>query len=289
MSISIKELIAMYVRSPWIDDAKSGNVFIDRGILYSYGHHFPLMLKLGDYFLINGDTYSVTTSKHTMYCNREAGDDGVAIPFSALRAAGIPVDYLHRNFGLEILDKKEPTWETKTGTDKDGNPVEYQVHTLGASVIRYNTGGEWRYFLSGVDATGTGRGAYFLTELMSEASTVDEAFEQLKPLYVKNAETMGWTVLRQGEYFFIPTKLPAGFDASILKKKIQKQYALVDKDNRRSRHIATEGFVAYGITYVRGTIRHERKEHKMLKLGKDWYSVHENTQKASFSAGGGFD
>jgi hypothetical protein len=50
------------------DIAKGNNLFVEGNILYSYGYHFPLAIRLilgKKYkFIINSDKYSVTTSKH---------------------------------------------------------------------------------------------------------------------------------------------------------------------------------------------------------------------------------
>jgi len=42
----------------------NGNVYFDGDVLYSYGSHFPLAIKYKGRVLLNGDSYSVTTSKH---------------------------------------------------------------------------------------------------------------------------------------------------------------------------------------------------------------------------------
>ncbi|GAG41002.1 unnamed protein product, partial [marine sediment metagenome] len=49
--------------------SKTENLFSEKGdngqlILYSYGYHFPLCIKLGEKFLINSDGYSQTTTRH---------------------------------------------------------------------------------------------------------------------------------------------------------------------------------------------------------------------------------
>ena len=50
---------------------KSGNVFYEGPILYSYGHHFPLAVLTGRFspdkteiVLVNSRSYSTTTAKH---------------------------------------------------------------------------------------------------------------------------------------------------------------------------------------------------------------------------------
>ncbi len=44
------------------------NLFIENGVLYSFGRHYPLMFKLGWHLFINNHWYSNTTSKHIWLC-----------------------------------------------------------------------------------------------------------------------------------------------------------------------------------------------------------------------------
>ncbi len=46
---------------------RNGNqtIFIDGDVIYSYGHHWPIAVRQGRAALINGNKYSVTTSRHT--------------------------------------------------------------------------------------------------------------------------------------------------------------------------------------------------------------------------------
>lgn len=42
----------------------NGNMYFQGGTIYSYGSHFPMATRYGNKYLINGDSYSVTTSQH---------------------------------------------------------------------------------------------------------------------------------------------------------------------------------------------------------------------------------
>jgi hypothetical protein len=42
----------------------NGNVYFEGNALYSYGRHFPLAIHYKGKYLLNSETYSVTTSKH---------------------------------------------------------------------------------------------------------------------------------------------------------------------------------------------------------------------------------
>ena len=42
---------------------KGSRIFFEGDILYSYGYHFPLAVKSKKGYVLNGDRYSVSTSK----------------------------------------------------------------------------------------------------------------------------------------------------------------------------------------------------------------------------------
>jgi hypothetical protein len=57
-------------RVRWTGD----NIYCEGDVIYSYGSHFPMAVCLGDdFFLKNGDKYSVTTSKHQGVVNQFFG------------------------------------------------------------------------------------------------------------------------------------------------------------------------------------------------------------------------
>jgi len=80
--LSNKDAVIAFARQ---ERGNSKHIFHDDNRkLYSYGHHFILATRLdtGEY-LINGDTYSSSTSRHTSLCIRHLTPN-VIIPFSAL-------------------------------------------------------------------------------------------------------------------------------------------------------------------------------------------------------------
>ena len=66
-----------------------GHVYYSGDIMYSYGSHFPLLIRHSWGYLLNADKYSSTTSQHQSMCRSVAT---IQIPLSALRQAGIPYD-----------------------------------------------------------------------------------------------------------------------------------------------------------------------------------------------------
>jgi len=45
-------------------EGKTQHLFIEGNVIYSYGYHFPLSVRLFGGYVVNSDGYSVTTSKH---------------------------------------------------------------------------------------------------------------------------------------------------------------------------------------------------------------------------------
>ena len=257
-----------------------GSVFFDRETIYSYGRHFPLATRLPWGFLINGDTSSMRTTGHqkrTRHAIAQTGRPSVIIPFSSLRSAEIAwmgVELVESEPSREILHPCRYKWCVPN------TPHTHPTHLLGRSVIK--AGGV--YYLSGLDETmvDAWRG-YFLAQLPRPAQTVVEALNHLKPPAVLEAEAQGISVKRQGEWFFVVSPLPPG---------------AVDKDNhylvhrnpiRAMNHRATELRQVGDQRFVRGTIRHQGHEHKMLSLGREWHSVHENMEVRSFRSSGRVD
>ena len=52
------------------------NIFYEGNVLYDYGYHFPLALKLNDGFiLLNKDGYSNTTARHKSILKGKVSED----------------------------------------------------------------------------------------------------------------------------------------------------------------------------------------------------------------------
>ncbi|MCK9369964.1 hypothetical protein M0R04_08680 [Candidatus Dojkabacteria bacterium] len=68
MRYNNKDLIKAFINEN-ITEGEGSNVIVKDNILYSYGNHFPLLIRLTDdsgelYFIVNKDKYSPTTSRH---------------------------------------------------------------------------------------------------------------------------------------------------------------------------------------------------------------------------------
>ena len=131
----------------------------------------------------------------------------------------------------------------------------------------------------------------YVIELPTKPRTVNDAHECLKPVLVKSYESVGVKVQRQGEYYFIPTKLTDKHITNIKRiKRItkHKQYGteLISTelvfptvDNKPETHHVATKYGSYHNIYdvVKGTVRHVNNEHKMLKLPlNQWCIVQKN-------------
>lgn len=163
--------------------------------LYSYGTHFILAVRLDEgSFLLNGDTYSVSTSKHQGH-TRDHCNPAIIVPFSALEEAGIN----ERDYeSLQVIDQTpDQTRDVPYKDHKTGEMKTREEHLLGACLFKYGR----KYLLSGVDTDAKNwGGGYFLVELKKPARSVNEAFEALKPKDLNPDDNY----IRQGEFFFVP-------------------------------------------------------------------------------------
>lgn len=202
---------------------RGSRIFYEGERLYSYGYHFELAVKCQNYgYVLNGDTYSSTTSHHQWLTRdiankhkKQTSNQSMhhcIIPFSSLQGAGIKPE------GVVILDVTEDTYTSSTRKNpKTGEIEQYQIHHLGASLIRVGT----KRYLSSIDASATRGGAYFLVELKScRVNTVEDAFRDLAgnltdDQYEKYQQGI---ILRQGEYFLEPCTVKT----RQLKKKAKK-------------------------------------------------------------------
>jgi hypothetical protein len=304
-------------------------IFAEGNILYSYGRHFPLAVRRSagdsrvkidvrgnkDWYLLNGDKYSVSTSKHqgiTYHCFR----DFPRVAFSALRAAGIDyntcklIDFYPDSFET-VYNPEIHTYEDKNKWDnfkvpvgaeyherknKDGIIESKSYHRIGATVLEQDR----KHFICGMD-----EGSYFISLLPRKVKAVAEAFQVLKPkevIAVEKAEEdfnnssrnnihLASQIKRQGEWFFIPV------DLHFKESQFSKSAALPSADSSSNRHVCTRLLKQRKKYFVKGIVRHKnsfnnrRADHKPVKLGtgKEIYQAVCNTAKGSWSASGRVD
>ena len=202
--------------------------------------------------------------------------------------APIPIPEIKREVAVVVPSAGEE-WREVTEKDDKGRESTRQVHTMGDSVIRVQD----HYYVSSVDETGQGNGMYFLAELHCDQAprTLSEALDALKPEVVREAETRGAYVPRQGEWFAVPTKrLTSELLADVARGvAIFRERHVLGRDG----HHELEEAVIYragprkGEVYARGVIRHTNDEHRDLSLGTiRWHLVVHNIQGASYTLSG---
>lgn len=173
-----------------------------------------------------------------------------------------------------------------------------QRHWLGGSVFRarysydipktWNRRKRWAYFVTSFDYNEP-RPLWFMSELPrgSKPTTVAEAIDMLKPEVVRDAESRGISVLRQGDVFIIRDEKYAGMTDTRLIKHLGGELVPQMRNGLRyvnDSHTATR-VVKFddGTMYVRGMMRHNprlrRPDHRTIKLwdGNTWGRVAFNT------------
>lgn len=185
--------------------------------LLSY-EHFTLATKLpSGHILINGDTYSNTTTVQqtaTRSAVQKSGKPWAIIPFSALQAASVSP----RNITVIEMtaDRHVKVWrkmterqleslayyqenDTVRQTESGGWELQGTEHFLGETVFSANG----RVYVCGLDRNDDIRKRHFflaqLPESRRKPKTVEEALAMLRP------KTVPEGALRQGEWFFLPT------------------------------------------------------------------------------------
>lgn len=134
-------------------------------------------------------------------------------------------------------------------------------------------------FLSGFDR-GETRPSYFFCELpATDAVTVEDAYEALKPDTVRMAEQMGRTVFRQGDIFAVE------LSGRTTRAALRRAGATFEKRGQLlgTNHEATEvALLPDGTTVARGCLYHapgswRRPDHARVSLGSGFHVIVKNT------------
>ena len=298
----------------------ASNMFIDGDIIYSFGHHFPMLVRMPHWgkngYLLNADRYSPSTSGHQGQCFRLAT---VQIPFTALNQAvngerpgsmtsnriKFDVEKLHLiaqdserwdwtgrwtyRYGQKVIKATSESLYSRDRTEyleKIISNTEYEElidDEKGKCEQQRERRPEScviRYGRKYYLSSMDGAN-YFISLLPGKVETVDAAFEALKP-----AEINGSEYKRQGEWFFLPVS------ETVPRKEIKKKRFLTNKIKELPHHhYARDYALVFGYKYpvVRGTVRHIQGDHGMLKLGEEWHMVIESNHKGSWGAAGQVD
>jgi hypothetical protein len=284
------------------DGFVGARIYCESNTLYSYGPHFTLAHYLGErdsksFFLKNGDRASQTTSRHQAEVQELCA--GPTVSFSAFAVAGIDLSALRAENVIDFAEDTRVylTREKETGTfyrlgKWNGALGEYERgevftppkqgaffpdrsepeknglvsgvwHVVAACLIELSG----RYLLSAID-----EGSYFVSELSSPASTIEEAFRLLKPREVRKAEAKGATVQRQGEWFFVATGIKTDRELARLlnlprlgKLNIDSLPRPKDSTARALGNCHRCFVIEYGSElWAHGTVRHQREEDRYV-------------------------
>lgn len=308
----------------------------ENSMLYSYNDIIGYQ-RVGDNFLgraqwilLDGDIPPTVTSKKHQSITFSYAEDEARVSFLALRRAEINPktcvlidlkkdtyystsvesimreDKVTEEEALKKFNEEMKLYKRKWGVLYFSQSVvnsaykQFTYHEIG-TVLLFSPENSSLWICSMDEDT------YFISKLPYWCNTIQEAFNSLKPLEVKEAERDGKEVKRQGEWFFIPcesvispvTKYPLSPMSKVKNKSgellIQRKANLPEKDSKGSNvHQVT---AKYG-EYVTGLVRHYRKEvdrksrlsgeHSILKL-KGWYKAVLNKSLEDYSSEGRVD
>jgi hypothetical protein len=287
-------------------EGEASHMYIEGDVLYSYGHHFPLLVRRDWGFLLNADKYSSTTSQHQSACFRHAT---IQVPFSALEGAGISfrefdlitheaqrwdtIGY-QKYVGKELETISVAEYEKLNATEQEGWYPQ-QERRPESAIIRFNG----KCYLSSMDGYN-----FFICQLPEPADNIEEAFASLKPKGIGN------NYVRQGEWFFVVAdEMPIFLmrdDKPIPPENLNKfmyramtpKFTLPNKNPDGNLHIATRGMQIGNDIWVSGQVRHTtrwggRGDHRMLRLSTSdnplIFKAFENRALGSWSASGRVD
>ena len=143
-----------------------------------------------------------------------------------------------------------------------------------------------KYYLSAIDQNEPWRlRAYFLCQLPETPDSIAEAYDSLKPQRVRDAESAGITVRRQGDIFLIRL---ANTDWN---PQLQYGRDTLAKDHRLwgGTHRASTALITNGRMFVSGKLTHERRQHRTVFFKGVWHEAVKNTALASWNAVGYVD
>lgn len=283
----------------------TSNLYIEDRILYSYGTHFPLAVRLPNRkYIMNADRYSHTTSIHQRLCWKHhpaMTSFGMLDQIFAYSAEKLAYG------NILILDQTENVKEIKvyrhiitseiiTREQRNNMPrmkaINYHLiyeTRPGGLILRYIDYDKARYFLASMDGN-----QYFISELPEPVVTVERAFEILKPKEIGNQEFK-----RQGEWFFVELPIEEK-EVRKIWKVLKPKFILPMENNQSNPHTCTRGGFVMNLPepikglradqiIVGGQINHP--EHRQLKLNviykKEWklFVAYENNAINSWSAG----
>ena len=208
------------------------------------------------------------------------------IPFSVFFESGLNlmnIEILARGPEKTVI-RNEEKYNDKT---RENDIISVEVHFTGASLFKV----EDKVFLFDIDQREIKHKIFnaFLVQLKESASSIEQAYENLKPQAVKDAEKQGLDVLRQGEWFFIPVQGEFEAKTRVATNWDKRTFEpLTLRAGRNRPNNVTKHSKVNGVEYVTGVVEHSGREHASLTL-KGWYLPVPNTSIESFTLTGDVD
>jgi hypothetical protein len=123
---------------------EASNMYIEGNTLYSYGLHFPLLVRMEHWkqgqFLMNADKHSVTTSQHQGMCFRHAT---VMLSFRMLNLANIDYQKLNLIDTREAYSEFTGFYRYSEKTGKRLSDLQYHVRTVNFGRKARHTSTNW--------------------------------------------------------------------------------------------------------------------------------------------------
>ena len=265
----------------------------------SRGDYTAAAVKVDGYTIINGDDVqdNIGDFEDVVDQLQDYGDKEITTSFLCLKNAGInfqkikvleitkdlDVSIRHGEEGFDEFEANVPQGATYKeypdyDLDKDENIdgpeakinkiLEKRYHRAGCMLIRE---GKFSY-ICGMDEE-----TYFVTKLSKNTTTINTAFQSLKPIAVQQWEKKNGTqAIRQGEWFFLPT--------DFAKVKGMRRKGLPLWKAGGNKHMAEKYVVQDGRNYVKGDVTHI--DHEPTRLGDVIHEAIMNTQLGSWSEQG---
>jgi hypothetical protein len=261
----------------------------------------PAAVKVDGYTIINGDDVvdHVGDFGDVVDKLQDQGDKEITTSFVCLKNAGInlhkikvleitddlDVGIKYGDEGFEEFDTTVPQGATLTlypdmdydinedhedYKEEDANRIlEKRYHRAGCMLIREGK----HSYICGMDED-----SYFVTKLPKNVSTIDKAFQSLKPKAVQQWEKKNnCQARRQGEWFFLPTELTKV-------KGMRRKGLPLWKDGGNKHMCQRYAVTGDGKNYVSGHVTHH--DHATESLGDVIHEAHMNTALGSWSEQG---
>lgn len=206
------------------------------------------------------------------------------IPFSVFTESKLDINNLVvvDRGAEETVTRKTLRAYTEKGERKTRTIIQ-KVHFTGASLFRLGS----KHFLFDIDRREVEHKIFnpFLVELPRTCGTIKDAYASLMPKEVSQAIKAKKKVLRQGEWFFIPSKVSKamltrnkvfGVKTDPTKEYWRRETLKLQAGTRNRPNYAQTGFVENKTAFVTGTVIHLGREHADLVL-KGWYKALPNT------------